>query len=180
MFLIYQPEEDSYFLSEVLKKEISKLIKKNENLRILEVGVGSGIQLENLNNLGIKKENILGVDVNKDAVEYCKKLGFNVSKSDLFSKVKGKFNLILFNSPYLPEDKKEDKESKLITTGGKKGSEIINKFLIQARKHLEKQGKIFLLTSSLTKGIKWLDYKKKLIAKKKLFFEELYVWEVTS
>ena len=107
-------------------------------------------------------------------------MGFDCIYSDLFSNIKEKFDIIIFNPPYLPEDKnnKEDRESKLATTGGKKGSEIINRFLQQAKKHLTKDGKIFLLTSSLTKNINWLDYKKKLIAKKKLFFEELMVWEI--
>jgi release factor glutamine methyltransferase len=78
----------------------------------------------------------------------------------------------------LPEDKQEDKESKLATTGGKQGGELINRFLNQAKNYLTKDGRIFLLTSSLTKGIKWLNWKKNLIAKKKLFFEELYVWKI--
>ena len=57
--------------------------------------------------------------------------------------------------------------------------EIINNFLQQAKNHLTKEGKIFLLTSSLTKGIKWEGYKKKIIKKQKLFFEELQVWELS-
>ena len=81
----------------------------------------------------------------------------------------------------MPEDKnnKEDKQSKLATTGGEKGSEIINKFLKQAEKHLTEKGKIFLLKSNLTKEVNWLNYKKKLLVKKKLFFEELQVWELS-
>ena len=99
-------------------------------------------------------KNIKGVDINKEAIKHCKKLGFDCFYSNLFSKVKEKFDVILFNPPYLQENKKEDEESKLATTGGKEGSEIVNKFLEQVKKHLNKNGKIFLLTSSLTKGIK--------------------------
>jgi release factor glutamine methyltransferase len=171
MSLIYFPEEDSYLLQFVIKK------LKEKNLNVLEIGCGSGIQLESLRRIGVKK--ILGADINPDAIKQCKEKGFNCVESNLFSNIQGKFDLIIFNPPYLPEDKREDRASKIITTGGKKGSELINNFLKQAKAHLSKKGKIYLLTSSLTRGIKWLDYKKKLIARKKLFFEELFVWELT-
>ena len=169
---IYLPAEDSYLLSEVLKKEI-----KNRDIKFLEIGIGSGIQLQTAKDLGIKQ--ILGADINPDAVKHCKSLGFNCIQSDLFKNINGKFDLIVFNPPYLPLDKREPKSSRLSTTGGKKGSEIINNFLKQSKKHLNKDGKIYLLTSSFTKGIDWLNHKKKLLAKKKIFFEELFVWELT-
>ena len=74
---IYSPSEDSYFLSEVLKKEIH-----NKDAKIIEIGVGSGIQLETLHKLKIK--NIQGVDINNDAIYLCREKGFNVLKSNLF------------------------------------------------------------------------------------------------
>ena len=171
---IYEPAEDSYLMSEVLKQRI-----KNPDLSCLEIGVGSGIQLQTLKKIGVKY--IKGVDINKKAVMHCRKLGFDCLPSDLFSSIKEneKFDFIIFNPPYLPKDKREPKDSQKATTGGKLGSIIINKFLQQAKSHLKPEGKILLLTSSLTKGIKWLDYKKKLISKKKIFMEELYVWELT-
>lgn len=177
--MIYQPAEDSFLLSEVLSYEIPKLIYKNSNLTFLEIGCGSGIQLETAFNSGIKKQNIFSCDINPEAVKHCKNLGFNCIKSNLFSNIKGKFDLVVFNPPYLPDDKLEDKYSKLATTGGKKGSEIINKFLNQAKSHLEKNGKIIILTSSLTKEINWLNYKKRILKKQKIFFEELSVWELS-
>lgn len=170
MSLIYAPEKDSYLLSKSLEKI------KNKDIKFFEVGVGSSIQLKKAEELGIK--NIAGCDINPTAVKQAKKLGFDCIKSNLFQNVKGRFDLIIFNPPYLPEDKGEDKESKTITTGGKDGGELINKFLIQAKKHLTKNGKIFLLTSSLTKGINWKGYKKKKLAEEKLFFEKLFVWQV--
>jgi len=175
---IYEPAEDSYLMSEVLKKELLKFLKKNPNLKFLEVGVGSGIHLETAKKLGAK--NIFSCDINPTAIEHCRILGFNCVKSNLFEKIKGKFDIIIFNPPYLPEDKNEPKQSRLATTGGEKGSEIINKFLKQAKLHLKKDGKIFLLTSSLTRDINFLNYKKKLLNKKKIFFEELFIWEITS
>jgi len=170
---IYQPSDDSYFLSDILKSQI-----KNKNIKCLDIGSGSGIQAQTLIDLGIAPENIILTDINPDAVKYLKQKFPNskVIHSDLFKSINHKYDLIIFNPPYLPEDK-FDKEKD--TTGGKKGSEIINKFLKQAKKHLNKDSKIFLLTSSLTKGINFLDYRKKLLGKKKLFFEEIYVLGLT-
>ena len=120
------------------------------------------------------------VDINPDAIKLLKKK-FSKSKvvlSDLFSKVPKtqKFDLIIFNPPYLPNnsfDKQPD------TSGGKNGSEIINKFLKSAKKYLSKKGKIFLITSSFTKEIDWQDYEKKLLGENRVFFEEIYVWELS-
>ena len=176
---IYQPAEDSFLMSDSLKKIIPDLLKYNPRLKFLEIGCGSGIQLQTVLESGIKKENIFGADVNAEAVNHCKKLGFNCVYSNLFLNIKGNYDLIIFNPPYLPDEKREPKSSKLATTGGRKGGEIINRFLKQAKEHLAPTGKIILLTSSLTKGINFLDYNKKSIAEKNLFFEKLYIWEVS-
>ena len=175
---IYLPDEDSYLLSEILKKQIPKLLYKNKNLKFLEIGCGSGIQLQTAFDSGIKKENIFSCDINEEAANHCNKLGFKCVKSDLFSNISGKFDVIAFNPPYLPLDSKEPESSRIATTGGKNGSEIINKFLKQAKKHLAKNGRIFLVASSLTKNINLSGYKKKILDSKKLFFEELFVWEL--
>ncbi|HTY44290.1 MAG TPA: HemK2/MTQ2 family protein methyltransferase [Patescibacteria group bacterium] len=176
---IYSPAEDSFFLSEIIEKEVMKLSDKKSGIKILEIGCGSGVQLKTLNKSGIKKENIFSCDINLQAVKHCKSLGFNSIKSNLFEKIKGKFDLIIFNPPYLPESK-YDKEKD--TTGGKRGDETIVKFLKQLKNHLTDNGKAFLLLSSHTPmnniNKEFKKYKTKLLGKKKLFFEELYVWEL--
>lgn len=177
---IYEPAEDSFLLANVVKKYLPNLIEKNSCLNVLEVGSGSGFQVKNLLGLGVKKENIFCCDVNSIAVQRCKALGVNCVLSNLFENIKEKFNIIIFNPPYLPEDANEPSDSKLATTGGKKGSELINNFLTNAKKHLENNGEIFLLTSSLTQGINFEGYNLDLVAKKKLFFEELFVWKLTA
>ncbi|HKL23559.1 MAG TPA: HemK2/MTQ2 family protein methyltransferase [Candidatus Nanoarchaeia archaeon] len=179
MSLIYSPKEDSYLLKEVLEKEVPNLLKQNSNLKVLEIGIGSGIQLKALEKIGVKRENIFGADINIDAVKQCQKMEFHCIKSNLFENINEKYDLIIFNPPYLPKTKNEDEESELITTGGKFGSEIINKFLEKAKKSLKEKGKIFLLVSSLTKEINWFNYKKELLGEKKLFFEKLETWELS-
>jgi release factor glutamine methyltransferase len=176
---IYQPSEDSYLLSEILKQELPKLLEKNEDLRFFEIGAGSGIHLETALNAGVKRENIFSSDINKEAVDHCSLLGFNCIPSDLFENIGGKFDVIIFNPPYLPEDKDEPEDSKLATTGGVKGSEITNEFIVKSREHLKDDGRIYLVVSSLTKDLYFSTYKKKEIGCEKLFFEKLCILELT-
>ena len=144
------------------------------------MGSGSGIQAKTCRESGFN--NILTADITAEAVKFLKFKGFNAIKSDLFSNInkKQKFNLIIFNPPYLPENK-YDKEKD--TTAGKKGYEIIVMSLKQAKSHLEKNGKILLLISSLSKPdiirkqAKKFGYKIKLLNQTNLFFEKLFVYE---
>jgi release factor glutamine methyltransferase len=180
--MIYQPAEDSYLLEQSVKDYLkNKKIKKD--IKILDMGSGSGIQAQICKNLGF--EDILCADINKETVEYLKKQGFESIESDLFSNVNknDKFNLIIFNPPYLPEDSREPEDSRLATTAGKKGYEVILRFLEQSKKYLNKDGTILLLFSSLSKPkiiinkAGDLGYKIRELSNKKLFFEELFVYE---
>ena len=169
--MIYEQSEDS----ELLAKYVEKYAKG----KVLDIGTGSGIQAEAA--LRFTK-NVLAVDVDEESVNYVKKKGIKAKISDLFSNVAGKFDLIIFNPPYLPDEKLEDEKSKRITTGGKHGYEILEKFFSQANEHLNKNGKILIVFSSLTnknkvnKLIKKNDFKFQLLESKKLFFEELYCY----
>ena len=139
--MIYSPAEDSFLLEEIVRK-------KSKNQKILDVGCGSGIQMRAAINSGAKS--VLGIDIDSESLKLCKKSGLKVKKSNLFSNVKGKFDLIIFNPPYLPKDEREDVKSARATSGGKNGDEIILRFLKKAPKFLEKDGSILLLISSLT------------------------------
>lgn len=171
---IYQPREDSFLMSEFVKKEISAL----KPLSVLDMGSGSGIQAETAINSGVNPENLTIVDINPLAIKVLEEKfpESQVIFSDLFSEPLGKFDLIIFNPPYLPEN---DFDVEFDTTGGKYGSEIINRFLADASDHMLKGGKILLLTSSITTQIDWHRYSRKLLGKKRVFFEELYVWELS-
>ena len=172
---IYQPAEDSYFFSEFLKEYLGKHKVKS----YLDMGTGSGI----LSEVALKfldKKDILAADINPNAVKQLEKKGLNAAQSDLFKTINGKFDIITFNVPYLPEDPREPKSSQLATTGGKKGDEVSLKFLEQAKKYLNKDGKIFLLISSLTPMDKIEKYKPKIVARKKIFMEELLILEVNA
>lgn len=170
MIQIYPPAEDSHFFSNFLKQ----YLKKNEINSYLDMGTGSGILSETVSEF-LDKKNILSADINPPAIKLLKQKGFKTIKTNLFDKIKDKFDLITFNAPYLPKDSREPKDSQLATTGGRKGDEISIKFLKQAKKHLNKNGKIFLLISSLTPMDKIKKFNLKVVAEKKLFMEKLLI-----
>jgi len=167
--MIYEPAEDSY----LLQKYVKELVRG----KVLDMGTGSGVQA--LTALENTKE-VIAVDVNAEAVDFVKKKGVNGIVSDLFDSVNGKFDWIIFNPPYLPEDQNEPEDSKLATTGGKKGSEVLEKFLKEAKDYLKPGGKILVLVSSLTGDpeVMFKDYKYECLEKKKVFFEELVVYKL--
>lgn len=177
---MYDAREDSLFLVKITKKYLKD---KNNEIKILDIGTGSGIQTKNLIELGIKKQNIIVSDIDDKALKIVENLGVKTINSNLFEsfKSKEKFDLIIFNPPYLPENKYD---TEIDTTGGKKGDEVIIRFIEQLKSHLTKKGVCLLLTSSITPK-KWITLaeKNKFIVKKietkKLFFEELHVWELS-
>jgi release factor glutamine methyltransferase len=173
MMEIYQPAEDSFFLSQFARDEI----KKRSFSRILDMGSGSGIISQICIDVGTAPKNLTLADINPNAIKSLKQKfpSSKIIQSNLFDKINGKYDMIIFNPPYLPDDKFD---KNLDTSGGKKGSEIINRFLEESQHHLANNGEILLLTSSLTKDINWLNYKRILLGKKKIFFEELYVWKL--
>jgi release factor glutamine methyltransferase len=170
---IYQPSDDSYFFQNFLKK----YLKKNKPKSYLDMGAASGILAETASKF-IDKKNILAADINPLAVKLLKQKGFKSIKTDLFEKIKGKFDLITFNAPYLPLDKREPKDSQLATTGGERGDEISVNFLKQVKKHLDKNGKAFLLISSITPMDNLKNFHPRIVAQKKLFLENLLILEI--
>ena len=172
---MYPVSEDSLFLAKYLTGYLKKIKNLKKDIKYLDMGTGSGILSETASKF-LKKENIFAADIDKECVDFVKKKGFNCIQSNLFQKLrKGRFDIITFNAPYLPEDKFDKKPD---TTGGKLGDEASLKFIKQAKKYLSKGGVILLLISSLTPFNRIKKFKPKIIARKKLFFEELIVLEI--
>ncbi len=170
--MIYEPAEDSFLLKKHIKDYA--LDKK-----VLDLGTGSGI-------LALEAKNytsqVLAADINEEAITLLKNQVDTVV-SNLFSNISGKFDLILFNPPYLPEEEAEDEDTKRITTGGKQGFELLENFLREAKKHLTSNGKILLVVSSLTGDVEFLfrkyNYAFKKIDEESLFFEKLFIYELS-
>jgi len=175
--MIYQPAEDSYLLEEEVKK-------RARGKRVLDVGTGSGIQARAAWEAGAKS--VLAVDVDSEAIELLEGEKFEVRKSDLLDNVSGKFDLIVFNPPYLPKDEREDVGSALATSGGKRGDEIILRFLSKVGKYLAPSGMVLLVVSSLTpleeieRTMKEKGFAARKVASKKVFMEELWVLELST
>lgn len=179
----YEPAEDSFFLAEVISDTLKKISPKDlKNLKAVDMGTSSGVQSKNFLSLGIKTQNITAVDINPDAIKEIKNIQIKKINSNLFTKVKGKFDIIAFNPPYLPEHKYDKQPD---TTGGKEGDETIVRFIHQLKSHLTREGVCFLLTSSLTPNARWKAEAKKQklkikkLAEKPIFYEKLYVWKIS-
>ncbi len=145
---VYEPAEDSFLLA-----------KFAANLKgsVLEIGCGTGIA-SLANAINNPENTVIGTDIDPIAVEnsvYNSKMNgienAKFFKSNIFSAVRGKFDCILFNPPYLPTTKSEKLSSQLNLAydGGKSGRRILNQFLTTFERHLKPKGQVFLIHSSL-------------------------------
>jgi len=174
---IYEPKEDSALLADNL------IIEKGDY--VLDMGCGSGIQAIVASR---KAKKVLAADINPQAIETTRRNAeinnaenIDYRISDLFGNINGneKFDLILFNPPYVPSDEK-DMEAKA-WAGGTMGRETIDRFIEDAPKHLTEKGRIQLLVSSVNdiqdiiKKLKKKNLETKIVASQRLWFEELFV-----
>jgi release factor glutamine methyltransferase len=172
---VYEPCEDSFLLVEAALSIIT------HSDRILEVGCGSGIISAVIKNN--TKARITGIDINPHAAKCTKDNGVNAIQGDLLSCIRGKFDIIIFNPPYLPTND-EERTSDWINValdGGSNGRHILDRFLEDAIDHLVEKGRILILISSFT-GIDEiksrmisLGYFVEEICKERYNFEELLV-----
>lgn len=136
---VYKPREDSF----LLKRELIKYIKKYNPQSVLDMGTGTGIQAIAAKRNGVIE--VIAADINPEAILCAKKNSKNLNiafiQSDLFSNINKKFNLIVFNTPYLPPEPPLDPQ----WSGGRK---FIKKFLDESKKHLTSKGKVIFVHSS--------------------------------
>ena len=176
--MVYSPREDSY----LLKKWVAKLSKGK---KVLDMGTGSGILAIAAKAGGASR--VLGVDKNKKAINLAKNnaksAGFTdieFKYSDLFLAVNEKFDLIVFNPPYLPNEEHLDISKNYDIIGGEKGNELSIEFLKEAIEYLNDKGIILLICSSLSDPFEIFNYAKsfgygyKILEEMRLDFETLY------
>lgn len=177
--LVYIPAEDSYLLAENLD------IKFGD--KVLEIGTGSGIVAMYASKLTDK---VTATDINFNAIELAEK-NFKKNNIDniellfgnLFEPVKNrKFDVILFNTPYLPTENEDilDDDLNYAFDGGLDGRQVIDLFLNEVKNHLNDSGKVQLIQSSLSDIEKTLDRLDELgfvseVAKEERFFFEQVV-----
>jgi len=163
-----------------LEKHVKELSKGD----VLDIGTGSGIQAEAAAS-NSKVKSVLAADIQKEVIVHCKqtiknkKITFKVS--DLFKNVKGKFDTIIFNPPYLPNELNL-KDIRL--DGGKKGYEVIGNFLNSVNEYLKPDGVVMIVFSLLSKKDKvdefiannMLEFEE--LSKEHIFFEDIYVYKI--
>jgi len=166
----YPPSEDTFFMVDNIENEKGNLA--------LDIGSGSGYLTKLLS------ENfsfVVGTDINFDVLKNQTYKTENIVCCNGSDALKIKFDFIICNLPYLATDEILD----IATDGGAEGFEIPKKIFDSVINNMSKNGKFIFVTSSLSNYQKLIDYAQKLglktriIAKKKLFFEELILVETT-
>lgn len=172
---VYKPAEDSFLLANNLKVD--------RGGTVLDVGTGVGI-------LGllaaVKAGQVLAIDINPYALSVSKENArlnkienIEFRASDLFDNIDERFDLIVFNPPYLPVKDEGLLESSW--SGGEKGGELINRFIDSVSRYLEPGGSFEMLVSSLNdmneikQKFEKNEFGFEILERKRLFFEEIYV-----
>jgi release factor glutamine methyltransferase len=139
---VYQPESDTYLLLDAAKKELQV------GDRVLEIGTGSGLISREL----ARVSDVVATDINPHAALCARGSGIDVVRSNLFAGIRGTFDLILFNPPYLPTllEERIDDWLEYALDGGESGREVIERFAGEVGRVLAPQGRVLLLISSLT------------------------------
>lgn len=174
---VYPPAEDTFLL-------IDNLIVGSED-SVLEIGTGTG--LVSIFASG-KSSHVTCTDINPHAIKCAKaniklnnKDNITVLESDLFENIDDVYDLILFNTPYLPvlEDEHVDDDYSRAWDGGESGRDVIDKFIMEAPQHLNKGGRIQLVQSSLSDNDRTLEMFEKIGLKAEIttvehiFFEDI-------
>jgi|TARA_Y100000310_G_scaffold196443_1_gene196506 release factor glutamine methyltransferase len=166
---VYSPREDS----RLLQKVVEDYMKKFKPNRVLDMGTGSGIQAIAAKKTHSNSE-VVGADINPMAIDLAEEnaklndVEIKFFVSDLFERFHNqKFDLIIFNAPYLPPEPPVDP----IWSGGEK---FILKFIKLAQEHLDSNGRVLFVYSSKSP----VKFDHKIVAEEKVFFETLYVGEV--
>ncbi len=164
----YAPAEDTYFLED-------NLVNEKGNYA-LDIGTGSGYLTRILSKNFL---HVIATDIDFDSLINQNKKIKNCICCDGAEALNCKFDLIVCNMPYLQSNEISDRK----VDGGKEGVEIPLKIIKSAVSCLNDSGKMLFVTSSLANYEKLIEESEKLgldskiLAKKKLFFEELLIVE---
>lgn len=147
---VFIPRPETEFLVQHI---LDLNLKKNS--KILDIGTGSGAIA-----ISLKKERkdlkVFASDISLSSLfqakENAKKYNLKIKLicADLLNGVKGKFDLIASNPPYIPKNfiknlpKNVKKEPIIALNGGTQGLEVIEKILTNAKDHLKKDGILVL------------------------------------
>ncbi len=176
--LVYIPSDDTFLLAKNLE------IKEGQS--VLEIGTGSGLVSMYASLL---TDDVTATDINYNALELAEKNfklnNINTIKlefGDLFEPVKDKkFDVILFNTPYLPTDSEDiiNDDLNYAFDGGLDGRKVIDRFINEVSNHLNDKGIVQIIQSSLSDNNRTLDmfdrngFIAEIAESEKFFFEEI-------
>lgn len=164
----YSPAEDTYFLEDHIKNE--------KGTAALDVGTGSGYLAKSLSK---SFSFVVATDISFNILKNQTHKTKNIVCCNGADALSFSFDLVVCNLPYLETDEILD----IATDGGKEGIEIPIKIIKSASKCVRPDGKFLFVTSSLSNYARLMELTKqegfevKILAKKKLFFEELILVE---
>lgn len=140
---VYQPEADTYLLLSQATSEV------RDTDTVLEVGTGSGMIARECS---IRARRCIATDINPYACAMAHAMGVEVVRTDLYAGLRGPFDLIVFNPPYLPtqDDERIDDWLEFALDGGADGRATIRRFASGLRRILHPFGRVLLLVSDLT------------------------------
>lgn len=139
---VYPVAEDTLVLLDAAKEEVQP------GDRILEIGTGSGTIAAVL----ARSSPVTATDINPHAAAAARSLGLDVIRADLCSGIRGEFDLVIFNPPYLPtlDEERLDDWLEYALDGGESGRDVIARFAASVAGVLSSGGRILLVISSLT------------------------------
>jgi release factor glutamine methyltransferase len=136
------PDEDTHLLLGAVCGEI------RPQDRVLEIGTGSGYIAARVPS----PARVVATEINPHAARIARSAGVEVVRTDLGRGICARFDLIVFNPPYLPTRPEEriDDWLEFALDGGLSGRRVIEGFAAAADGLLATGGRILLLCSSLT------------------------------
>lgn len=177
---VYEPAEDTFLFAENLD-----LNRRDE---VLEIGTGTGLIAICASKNSRK---VIATDINPAAINCALKNvitnhAYNVElrEGNLFEPVEDeKFDVVLFNTPYLPTAEEEKLEGNINPAfdGGLDGRNTIDAFIAGVKDVLKKEGRIQMVQSSLADNDKTLQrlrdlgFEAEITATEKCFFEKIVV-----
>lgn len=168
---VYRPGEDSL----MLKNYVSEL--ELNGCKALDMGTGTGVIAVEMAEKGAE---VTASDINPEAVDFTgnkvseNNLDIELKQSDLFESISEKFDIIVFNPPYLPGVSGIGDEE--IWRGGEKGVEITEEFLEASDEYLKEDGYCLVVLSSLSEIEEIIDrFALDIVEERNLWFETLYI-----
>jgi release factor glutamine methyltransferase len=144
---VYEPREDSHLAADVLEE------MDLEGKTVLDIGTGCGFLAVVAAAGGA---DVTATDINQRALdaagENASTNGYSIEtlNTDMFEGIESKFDVIVFNAPYIPGSRDGRSTEELAWYGGDDGRELVDRFIAEADTYLADDGDVLLVQSSMT------------------------------